>query len=106
MIHVDVAHQSNQSSIAFTPDGRTLATASSDGTVKVWDAQTGGEVRATYSSVNLASAKTDRYTDFADIGHALWALLVACMGGAVAGFLAWKNNDRPMSTATINQARA
>jgi len=32
--------------LMFSPDGHNLATASHDGTVKIWDAQTGQEVRA------------------------------------------------------------
>jgi len=36
--------------------------------------------------------------DFIDIGHALWVLIAACLGGAVTGFLARKNNDESAST--------
>ena len=32
-------------SVAFSPDGKRLASASRDGTVKVWDAATGQEIR-------------------------------------------------------------
>ena len=32
-------------SVAFSPDGKRLASASGDGTVKVWDAATGQEIR-------------------------------------------------------------
>ena len=44
------------------------------------------------SDVNAVNAKNTA-ANFADIGHAVWTLIVACLGGAVASFLARKNND-------------
>jgi WD40 repeat protein len=44
VIHTLTGHSSDVTSLAFSPDGRRLATASFDRTVKVWDMQTGQEV--------------------------------------------------------------
>jgi WD40 repeat protein len=38
------AHTSNIRSIAWSPDGRRIASSSVDSLVKVWDAATGGEM--------------------------------------------------------------
>ena len=40
-VHILQGHQDWTSAIAFSPDGRTLASASSDCTIKLWDVMTG-----------------------------------------------------------------
>jgi WD40 repeat protein len=54
-------HQDRVMSVAYSPDGRWIATAAWDGTARVWDAQTGQEVRrldvpatANYKSAHLS----------------------------------------------------
>ena len=37
-------HSGSVSSVAYSPDGKHIASGSGDRTVKVWDAQTGKEV--------------------------------------------------------------
>ncbi len=44
IVHILAGHSAEVASLAFTPDGRRLATASFDRTVKLWDTRTGQEV--------------------------------------------------------------
>ncbi|CAM9973458.1 unnamed protein product, partial [Sphacelaria rigidula] len=38
-------HQNTINAVSFSPDGRRLASASSDGTIKLWDPAAGEQVR-------------------------------------------------------------
>jgi WD40 repeat protein len=55
-------HTGDINSVAFSPDGRFVVTASADGTARVWDAATGktvAELRGHSKSVNTASFSPD-----------------------------------------------
>jgi hypothetical protein len=52
-------HHMKVSSVAFSPDGRTLATGTADGTAKVWDAATGQQIlgQSFFSSIGPVGTK-------------------------------------------------
>src|SRR5450759_146264 len=45
LVHSLLGHQERLTSVAYSPDGRWIATAAWDGTARLWDAKTGKEVR-------------------------------------------------------------
>jgi WD40 repeat protein/Mg-chelatase subunit ChlD len=49
-------HSGALACIAFSPDGRTIASASYDGTAKLWDAETGTETRTLRGHTELVSS--------------------------------------------------
>jgi WD40 repeat protein len=58
-------HQSSVSSVSFSPDGKTLATGSSDKTIKLWNLEIGKEIRILQghqSSVSSVSFSPDGKT--------------------------------------------
>src|SRR5512139_2166254 len=50
-----VGHRDQAWDVAFAPDGRTLASASPDGTVRVWDAATGAELASLLHPAGVTS---------------------------------------------------
>lgn len=49
---VQTGHSDDVMSIAFSPDGKILASGSSDGTIKLWDVATGKEIRTLKTDIS------------------------------------------------------
>jgi hypothetical protein len=83
----EVPQQDYPQRAVFSPDGRRLVTSDSRnyGT-RIWDVTT-GTARLT---VSAAAGQFD-FIDFTDIGHGLWTLIVACLGGVLATLLGRRN---------------
>jgi hypothetical protein len=83
VIHED---QADVKAVAFSPDGKWLVS-ESVGLVTWFDVNaTTGTAAITGQNSGIAA--------FADIGHALWTLLLACIGGMVARSMAG-NAEKP-----------
>ena len=82
-IHGDEASQQlSIQNVAFTSSGSRYLTSSNNGGIVIWNTSTGQPVTANGGrNVN----------NFADIGHTVWVVIVAWLGGVVAKVLAIRN---------------
>lgn len=55
-LYIQTGHTDAVLSIAFSPDGKTLASASSDHTIKLWDTASGIELRTLYGHEDVVQA--------------------------------------------------
>ncbi len=81
---------------------------STDTAVRVWDAATGKPVRGVSFSPDgrvvgwnrkAASPQGPAHGHFQDIGHSLWALLLAAIGGTVSGYFYANRDERRREAA-------
>lgn len=75
-----VAHGSDEPQVGWSRQGVAF---SSDGELIVQGS--GSTLR--WSNLQLTSGSGATYENFADIGHSLWAMAVACLGAVAAHFL-------------------
>jgi hypothetical protein len=83
-VHDEVASEKLwlSNSLALSMQGRVLTASSNPRDIRLWDLNTGRQVKSRFGPGVV------NYEDFADIGHCLWAVMIACAGGVVARILA------------------
>src|SRR5207249_1268136 len=97
--HQFAGHQEGVYAVVFTPDGRTVASASADTTVLLWDVsgQAGAPRRDRLSAKELAALWDDLAEGDGGKAHrAIWAL-VAAPGQAVDGLRARLKPRQPVA---------
>ncbi len=92
-----IGHTAEVTGIAFSPDGRRIATASFDQTIKLWDTATGSEVltfRATAGLLVLAfspDGRSDRFGQYRHHGPGLGRDSAPCRGPPAARIHVFRN---------------
>jgi WD40 repeat protein len=80
--HPNSSHSWYRNAVAFSPDGRTLASSGGDGDIRLWNVGTGEEIRC-WQALGASEALTfspDGRTLASDGGAALWLLDVSTGG--------------------------
>src|ERR1044072_5680573 len=65
---VQTGHSGSVTSVAFSPDGRMIASCGSEGTVKLWDVETGLQIRELSTTRSVYFQPAD-FTRFNSIGN-------------------------------------
>ena len=93
------AHKDEVWHVAFSPDGRRLASASTDGTAIVWDVVDGSELR--FGRALRTATEPEPGTQSDDVEY----LLENCKFSSVV-FVAWAPDSETLVTCSGNEARA
>ena len=93
------SHKDEVWHVAFSPDGRRLASASTDGTAIVWDVVDGSELR--FGRALRAATEPEPGTQSDDVEY----LLENCKFSSVV-FVAWAPDSETLVTCSGNEARA
>ena len=87
---VFTGHKSAVNSVAFSPDGKRIASGSSDNTIRVWDAETGAVVSGPFeghsSSINSVAFSPDGKRVASDSDHRTIRMWAADIVSTPSGF--------------------
>jgi len=87
-------HPDSRFFISSLPHGQVVFTRNEDGTASGLDPTTGLSIVGRPLTLAKVNSK-----DFTDIGHSLWAIMLACVGGCFAQFLAKVQERRDRRSA-------